>query len=298
MQCSEEECQMEKKDDASIPGRLSGFMGGVTEVCSSLIHLTLILAWIFTAPPSSAAPLYDDVSDTEPVFVDNDFENQASALVETSMLLDYGAVPSARLFASRKPAQNVELLWDGSAKLLVERRDEESQLIQYREMTQLTLERYIALYPRDAQALLVYGVRLYQTNQLEQSLLVFERAIQIDPDKEQVAELYSGVLVRSGNFKRAVSRIRELLDIHPDNRVIRFNAACAYALNLDRSDSIYHLKILAQTGWLDLAYHMGDADLENARNSEEFSIIHDIMLQEARSQLNRIFLSSVFSPGL
>jgi len=297
MQCNEEECQMEKMNVSTIPRWFFGGRCGISRLRSRPILFAAFLALIYACPSSRSAPLYD-VSDTEPVDVDQNQEVHDSIFIETSMLLDYGAVPSAKFFASRKPAQNVELLWDGSAKLLVEKREEESQLAQYREMSTSVLERHIAMYPRDAPALMVYGVRLYQTNQLEQSLLVFERARQIDPAIERISELYSGVLVRSGNYKRAATRIRELLDAHPDNRVIRFNSACAHSLNNNREDCIYHLKVLAQTGWIDLAYYMGDPDLENARNSQEFGIIHDLMLQEARSQLNRLLLSSMYTPDL
>lgn len=249
------------------------------------------------SPPAFAVQPFDK-PDTEPVSFQLEDEPEKTGLLEESLFLDYGAVPSSRFFASRRPAQNVELLWDGTARLLVEHREEENRLAEFKAMSTIMIERHIAMYPRDAQALLVYGVRLYQTNQLEQSLLVFERGRQIEPENDQIAELYSGVLIRSGNYKRALSRIRELLDAFPDNRVIRFNTACAYALNNIVEECIYHLKVLAQTGWIELAYYLTDSDLENAYRTQEFSIIHDLMLQEARAKLNRFLLSSVYTPNL
>jgi len=297
MQCTMKERQMEKTEPATIPGPISGYADRMIHSRGGLCRPALVLFFLFIVRISSAAPVFN-VSDTEPVVVRDSPENGKSMLVETSMLLDFGAVPSAKFFASRKPAQNVELLWGGSARLLVEHRDEKQQIDTYRGMDFVKLERHIAMYPRDAEALMVYGVRLYQTNQIEQCLLVLERARQVDPEMAQISELSSGVLVRSGNFKRAASHIRELLDTHPDNRVIRFNAACAYALNDNIEECMYHLKILAQTGWTGLAYHMGDTDLKNVSDTEEFGILHDLMLQEARSQLNRMLLSSMYIPEL
>lgn len=255
-----------------------------------------MFALIVASPSAHAARI--GYSDTEPVVVMTPPGVTNDPLVDITMFLDFGAMPLSSYFADRTTTNTAEFLWDGSGNLTMAATDKSRNLSKFRGLAISELERYLDVYSDDATALMTYGVRLYQTNEIERSLLVFEKARAIEPQTAQIAELYSGVLVRAGDSKRAARIVADLLDAMPDNNVIRFNAACAYSLNGQVDECLYQLHLLAQLDWKDLPYYLGDRDLENVRGTESYKKLFDALIDQTRQSLNNLLLTSRFVPNL
>ena len=89
------------------------------------------------------------------------------------------------------------------------------------------------------------------------------------PAKQEAAERLNR-LVRTarakGDYKEAIARGHELVDLLPDSNVHPYNLSCAYALLGDKDNSVRWLGRAADKGFLFTATTMRDADLDGIRS--------------------------------
>ena len=193
----------------------------------------------------------------------------ASSLIESSALIDLGGVSSWRPGPPRTtPATDV--IWSDKPPLDLGELDADGYLHPYLAWSIPELERYTGTMSDDAYGWTILGVRYYQTNQLEKSLAALTMARKADPNYDRSAEIYSAILIYAGDLERSQKELLHMLAELPLNPVLRFNAACGYALKTNITEALYHLSVLTNTGWQALRYHLHDPDLDTLRNHPAF----------------------------
>jgi tetratricopeptide (TPR) repeat protein len=255
------------------------------------------LTWCLVLLPVLSAPefTFAEQSDVEPVQLE---AVSTSGLIDSRVFLDYGTITADRYFASRSIFRPEDMLWKNATPIKADVFQGEPQFAMFLDWTSEELARYVEVFTDDVEALTVLAVRLYQAREIEQSIAMFERARQISGLHLRSSELYSGVLIHANDLKRAIRLIHKLSDELPDNHVIRFNLACAYALNDNAAGSMYHLGVAAQMGWPEMGYFMDDKDLDLLRKTDAFIELQDTLIQQSRNNLNKKLLSSTFRSDL
>jgi tetratricopeptide (TPR) repeat protein len=222
-------------------------------------------------------------SELEPVVFDA--ADKPSALIDPSLFMDFGARPVSSLFTRPATSPPVNFLRDKSIPVKLENLADEPQFAPYIMASISELTQQAGRLDSDANAWTVLGVRLYQTNQVAESIAALQRAREIDPQHERSAELYSALLVHAGDLDEAHRQTRRMLDILPHNRILRFNAACGYALSTNASEALYHLGVLADLGWHDVWFHLDDPDLDTIRKTPEFQRLAENLDRKVRERV-------------
>jgi len=251
----------------------------------------LMMLLVLAAPEFTFA----EQSDIEPVRLN---PTSASGLIDSEVFLDFGTVTADRYFASRSPFRPEDMLWKNAAPIKADVLQGEPRFTMFLDWTSEELSQYVEVFSDDVNALTVLGVRLYQAKEIEQSIAMFERARRASGLHQRSAELYSGILIHANDLKRAIRVIHKLSDELPDNHVIRFNLACAYALSGNAAGSMYQLGVAAQMGWPEMGYYMDDRDLGFLRKSDDFIELQDTLIQQSRNNLNQKLISSTFHVDL
>lgn len=220
------------------------------------------------------------------------------ALIDHVMLMDFGAMPMHAYFYVR--ADDVGAGADAA-------RTDPSLLrrvpgfVPFLRHTIDQLERYRAAFPEDLNAMTVLAVRLFQARQMEECVDVLRRIRELYPLDARSGELFSGILVLRRDHAtvgRVVEEVHRTLDALPANPVIRFNLACAQALAGQHDAALEQLRILARTGWDELAYYMSDVDLEPLFADPRFIALQDDALRASRQRINQHLLGSMLKPAL
>ena len=183
-----------------------------------------------------------------------------SMLIDDAALMDF-SMPDGKSPVIPAAARNNEFAWDETIPARLERLEDAPQFAPYLRWSIPELAAFTSSESADADAWTVLGVRYYQTNALEQSLTALATARRQDPRHERSAELYSAILVHAGDIAAATTNIYGMLDELPQNRIVRFNLSCAYALQSDTNQAMYHLQVLSDMGWNELRYYLHDPDL-------------------------------------
>ena len=209
---------------------------------------------------------------------------------QEDVLLDFGTMPSGRLFRQRRPGDN-----SGGPTTLDRMIIVTPALMAFREYSVPDLERYLITMTNDVHARTMLGVRLFQDKRLEESLELLRQALRINPLEVRAAELHSGILLQQALNPLPESipdEIHRLLDAHPGNNVIRFNLACAYARSGQTGSALRQLDILARSGWGELVYHITDRDFASLRAEADFVALQNVLLSSYAESLNRYLLGS------
>jgi len=208
----------------------------------------------------------------------------ASGLIESSVLIDLGGVSSWRPGPPRTTSAT-DVIWADKLPLDLGKLNADSYLRPYLAWSIPELERYTSTMSDDAYGWTILGVRYYQTNLLEKSLAAFTMARKADPDYDRSAEIYSAILIYAGDLERSQKELRHMLTELPLNPVLRFNAACGYALKTNISEALYHLGVLTNTGWQALRFHLHDPDLDALRDNPAFQQLAGQQDQAAQERI-------------
>lgn len=219
------------------------------------------------------------------------------AMIEHTMLMDFGVMPMTEYFMVRRSDESVSAPGDPALGIF----RNVPAFTPFLRNTIDELERYRAAFPEDLYALTVLAVRLYQARQAGECLEVLTFLRERYPLDARSGELYSGVLVLGrdpGATQQVADDIRRTLDALPENHVVRFNLACAYALAGDADRSLEQLQVLVRAKWDQLTYNLGDADLEALFADPRFKALQDEALRDNRQRISQQLTSMSFVPRL
>jgi len=233
------------------------------------------------------------VSDARPVEI-----RGSAPLVDGQAWVDFGEIPVQLYFASAVTARTASVVWEGMPLFPGRMPDDEPAYASFLYRNLDELRRYTEVFPEDIPALTVYAVRLYQDGKVAQSLAVLSDIRSRAPQDVRSGELYSGMIPHADGVEEPVRRVMRVLDDLPDNPVVRYNLACALALNGQPQEAFYHLVVLYETGWTDLVRHIRDPDLASLREIPRFIELQDALFAKYRQELNAFLLSSLLRPLL
>lgn len=210
-------------------------------------------------------------------------QGKTPSMTDPQALVDFGSYTPRRPLPTTFGKTGSNLLWDERGRIKLDALASESGFRRFLESSIDELKKYTLEFGDDANAWTVLGVRYYQTNNLSASIEAIAMARMMNPDHERSAELYSGLLVISGNLEKAAAEGAAMIDRLPENTVIRFNLACALARLGRTKEAMYHLEFLANFEWGDLIYYLNDRDLDALRSSAEFQAMEDTLFNDART---------------
>lgn len=254
-------------------------------------HRVWVTVWWLMGAGAAAAMLKPGFIDATPVIL-----SDKDSLIDAQALVDFGELPVEKYFYTRQT--NDAIVWHGKANFTIYSTREDPPFAVFRTNTIEELEQYIRVFSADISALTVLGVRLYQTNRVDESLGMLRAVRRMQPDDVRSGELFSGILLKREDTAAVLGEVQQILNELPDNPVVRYNLACAHARIGDTSGAFYHLNVLYQTGWPDLIYHLSDPDFESLRSHPRFQEFQNILLLQYRDRLNQTLLESVFRPKL
>jgi adenylate cyclase len=110
-----------------------------------------------------------------------------------------------------------------------------------------------------------------------------ERAIAQDKSNAAALALGAGALAELGEADRATEWVRRAVLVDPDNFLMRYNLACAYAGNLNDADAAIDLlrPYLSQANSAQMRHVAADPDLDSLRDNPRFRA----MLAEAEARI-------------
>ena len=115
---------------------------------------------------------------------------------------------------------------------------------------------------------------LNQTEKLQEIILeginFFPKYLENNPDDSRARILFANILLISGDVEKAKEEISMALTLSPDDNVMLYNAACAYARINEKKLAISTLQRIVLAGYEDFDWMKKDPDLENIKNEPEF----------------------------
>ena len=98
----------------------------------------------------------------------------------------------------------------------------------------------------------------------------FSEYLEDNLDDSRARILYANFLLINGDVEKAREEITTALTLNPDDNVMLYNAACAYARINEKKLAINTLQRIVLAGYEDFDWIKKDPDLENIRNEPEF----------------------------
>ncbi len=98
----------------------------------------------------------------------------------------------------------------------------------------------------------------------------FSEYLEDNLDDSRARILYANFLLINGDVEKAREEITTALTLNPDDNVMLYNAACAYARINEKKLAINTLQRIVMAGYEDFDWIKKDPDLENIRNEPEF----------------------------
>ena len=105
---------------------------------------------------------------------------------------------------------------------------------------------------------------------VQEAVKFFSKYLEDNLDDSRARILYANSLLINGDVKKAREEITTALTLNPDDNVMLYNAACAYARINEKELAINTLKKIVLAGYEDFDWMKKDPDLENIRNEPEF----------------------------
>jgi tetratricopeptide (TPR) repeat protein len=131
-------------------------------------------------------------------------------------------------------------------------------------------QRALELNPAYAQAHANLGTALLQAGDLEQARRHLRQAVDLDPGLMTAMNTMASVLVMQKQYAAAAETLERLAGQFPQNPTIRYNLACAYALQNKRNEAVACLKQAVDLGYGNREHIRTDPDLANIRGTEYY----------------------------
>ena len=104
----------------------------------------------------------------------------------------------------------------------------------------------------------------------EETLLVLERHLKLNPDDARAYHLGAGTLVVLGDEERAKKWLLRAIDIDPNDPIVQYNVACNLSTLREIDKAIEYLGKAVKFGTVSAAWMRNDDDLENLRGDPRF----------------------------
>ena len=90
----------------------------------------------------------------------------------------------------------------------------------------------------------------------------FDRILQRNDSDSLVLRRQAELLARQGDHQSALKLDRRLVELHPDDPIVQYNAACSLAMTGCVAEAIRTLERAVELGYSDFAHMEVDADLD------------------------------------
>ncbi len=121
-----------------------------------------------------------------------------------------------------------------------------------------------------SKALFAQALELQREGKLEEAKKLYRRVVQIDQYNIQAFNNLGVIYMREKNYKRAIMRFNNALDIKHDYVDAHYNLACLYAQRKDVSQSLFYLKNAIEFNPEVRRWAKNDGDLKTLANLPEF----------------------------
>jgi len=135
----------------------------------------------------------------------------------------------------------------------------------------------LRLSPASSESHYNVGYALIKSEKPLPAARYFKKALELDPDHKKARESLSAILetlfhqyAQRGDYRPAVSILKKLLALEPENLSTYYNLACMYSLLNMPEQSIKWLRAAIHKGYDNWALIKTDDDLANVRNTPEF----------------------------
>lgn len=98
----------------------------------------------------------------------------------------------------------------------------------------------------------------------------FELILERNDSHAEVLRRQAELLARHGDYQGALRLDRRLIELHPDDPIVHYNAACSLAQTGHRVEAIGCLTRAIELGYGDFAHIEADADLDGLRDEPSF----------------------------
>ena len=126
--------------------------------------------------------------------------------------------------------------------------------------------------------------RVIETAMPEQTDLeidLCEHVLRADPTHLEAMVLLGDAFTRKGEYQKGLEFDLRLSQLRPDNKLIRYNLACSYALTGQKDKALTCLNKAVELGYSDLEHLRQDHDLDTIKADPRFqSIIKKLAAQQ------------------
>lgn len=111
---------------------------------------------------------------------------------------------------------------------------------------------------------------LQREGKLEEAKKLYRKVVEIDPQNAQAFNNLGVIYMSEKNYRRAIMRFNNALDIKHDYVDAHYNLACLYAKKNDVPQSLFYLKNAIEFNPEAKKWAKNDSDLETVANLPEF----------------------------
>ncbi len=109
-----------------------------------------------------------------------------------------------------------------------------------------------------------------ECSQIDFDLGFYDHVLQREPAYVDVLRCQAALLTRKGQYHQALEMDRRLVELVPDDAVVRYNLACSLARTGERLDAITALRESFERGYDDFEHLLADSDLDLLRDDPAF----------------------------
>ena len=100
-----------------------------------------------------------------------------------------------------------------------------------------------------------------------------EHILGTNPEHLEAMVLLGDAFTRKGEYEKGLAFDLRLSQIKPDNKLIRYNLACSYALTGQKDKAISCLNKAVELGYADIDHLRQDHDLDAIKSDPRFQVI-------------------------
>ena len=109
--------------------------------------------------------------------------------------------------------------------------------------------------------------------------------LRTDSNHFEALVLLGDAYTRNGEFERGLEMDLKLSRLKPDNKLIRYNLACSYALTGQKDKAIHNLHKAVELGYRDVEHLRQDRDLDAIKSDPRFqNLIKKLSADERQQQ--------------
>lgn len=98
----------------------------------------------------------------------------------------------------------------------------------------------------------------------------YENLLKQRPNFIQALSCLGDVYTKKGFYKKGLDIDKKLVELKPEDPIIRYNLACSFSLLKEEERALEELKKAVLYGYDDFSYILKDADLKNIRRHHKF----------------------------